>query len=306
MALRLPGIIRFASRRHPDSRCQSRRLSSALHPSLQCIYHSSAPEMHVCLQSQVKRHTACWVNGNLETYNNARWKVDRIRCTALDVTLACTHSLNVKVLISHQLANPTSQPICTATIESSAAQLIGPDSNVNELNAHCATCLMFSRYIPQPRFRHMEECDHRCVGKAFAVGPHLWRGGSRWRLARSSWTVLASVSATRWLLLFGMRFAGRTSISLETAMDVMVASSLAAAEAADALSLRARASVVVEACALIFDEPLLVRLPAFRPAGPSWLVRRKRVPQALHRVGLLLGPRLHCGDSAGEGGEGQG
>ena len=32
--------------------------------------------------------------------------------------------------------------------------------------------------------------------------------------------------------------------------------------------------------------------------GPSWLVRRYRVPQALHSMGFVGGPLRHCGDSA--------
>lgn len=34
------------------------------------------------------------------------------------------------------------------------------------------------------------------------------------------------------------------------------------------------------------------------PLPASWLVRRKRVPHALHRMGLSAGPRRHCGESA--------
>ena len=45
--------------------------------------------------------------------------------------------------------------------------------------------------------------------------------------------------------------------------------------------------------------------------GPSVFVRRYRVPQALHSIGLDAGPRRHCGESAfrgfrGEGGEEEG
>ena len=31
--------------------------------------------------------------------------------------------------------------------------------------------------------------------------------------------------------------------------------------------------------------------------GPKLFVRRYRVPQALHSIGLEAGPRLHCGES---------
>ena len=74
---------------------------------------------------------------------------------------------------------------------------------------------------------------------------------------------------------------------IQSSVQALMGASAQLSKLAEAVGARLRC---VDARPLCFVTPPVT--------GLSWLVRRKRVPHALHRTGLDGGPRRHCGDSA--------